>query len=420
MRVVHIAWLYGLNNTGGACMAATRLHLALLDAGVESHYICVQQREMGPNVHALPARGLLRIIQYVVTRIVWLLGYLTPKRGIIMPNLVPMFTLGRVLEQIKPDVVHVHWYSMDTISFRQLAEMPCPVVMTLHDLFDVTIEEPFPVTDKRHVDGVSKENANWYERWLFARKRRAMDICRPLMIGPSKWICNIAASTLIGKSLQYHVVSNVFDDAFAYDESLCKRHDKFTILFGANGGRALPRKGWPEFLKALPFLSGEAKGNSEIVVFGESAESYEEGGVPVRFAGALSSSDQLRVAYHKADLLVLPSLMDNAPNVKFEGWFCGLPVVTFNRTGCAEFVEQKVNGWVAPDGDYRSFAEGIEFFHRLYRDADYGMLRARIARDAFLKFNKSAIALQFVESYSQAVRGFSETSATRARECLNT
>ena len=61
MRVAHIAFQYGLNNTGGAAIAATRLHQALLKHGVESHYICVYAREKGENVHELP-RGWKRRI----------------------------------------------------------------------------------------------------------------------------------------------------------------------------------------------------------------------------------------------------------------------------------------------------------------------------------------------------------------------
>lgn len=53
MKIVHIRFQYRLNNTGGAVIAATRLHLALFKAGVESHYVCVHQLEDGQNIHGV-------------------------------------------------------------------------------------------------------------------------------------------------------------------------------------------------------------------------------------------------------------------------------------------------------------------------------------------------------------------------------
>ena len=60
LRVVHLAYYYG-NNTSGAPVAATRLHQALLRAGVDSHFICVEQRDSGVNVHAARRLGRLQI-----------------------------------------------------------------------------------------------------------------------------------------------------------------------------------------------------------------------------------------------------------------------------------------------------------------------------------------------------------------------
>lgn len=55
MTVVHIAYKYGEKNTGGAAIASTRLHKAMLRAGVNSHYICVHREESeGTNVYELP------------------------------------------------------------------------------------------------------------------------------------------------------------------------------------------------------------------------------------------------------------------------------------------------------------------------------------------------------------------------------
>lgn len=44
-----------------------------------------------------------------------------------------------------------------------------------------------------------------------------------------------------------------------------------------------------------------------------------------------------------------------------EALACGVPVVGFNWGGQAEFIEHKVDGWLATPGDYDGLAEGIEW-----------------------------------------------------------
>lgn len=398
MRVVHIAYLYGLNNTGGACMAATRLHLALLRNNVDSHFICLQQKEPGPNVHELPRRGILRAIQYVLTRIVWVLGYLTPEHRIIMPNLVPLLTLEKTLRKIKPDIVHIHWYMMDTISFAQLANMPCPVVMTLHDLFDVSIESPCPGNDFRYVTGLTTKNSTWTERWMFQNKHSAMKRIRPLMIGPSQWICKTAQDSIIGRGLTFCCIGNVYDPAFTYTKKPRTTSSRLQILFGANGGRCDPNKGWEDFVHSLEHLDKETKASIDVIIFGEDGLPYCDYGIPVHFAGVITSATELCRLYNSADIAVVPSRIENAPNVKFEAWLCGLPVIAFNRTGCAEQIKNGENGWIANDGDFDGFARGISYFYNLLKDDKLNDLREVIA-----KWAKSALQEQDVVKETRRV-----------------
>lgn len=384
-------------------MAATRLHLALLQSGVDSHFICVHKKGNGPNVYELPNGVCSRKAHYIITRIIWLLGYLTPFHRVVMPNIIPLFSLKQTLKTIHPDIVHIHWYMLDTISFPQLSSMPCHTVMTLHDLFGVNIEEPYPASDRRFIDGLTPSNTNWYERWLFRRKCDAMLACRPTMTGPSQWICNVAKASIIGRNLQYAVVGNIFDRTFTFEENRCKSHGRFCILFGAYGGRCNPKKGWKDFIRAIPLLSNDVRVNSDVFIFGETAEEHAEHGLQIKFLGELTSADQLKNAYHTADVLILPSLEDNAPNVKFEAWLCGTPVIAFNRTGCAEHIIQKENGWVARDGNFGEFAEGIAYFYRLFKDGLLPKTKEHIAQWAQKQFNEHAVLDALKSVYSNAI-----------------
>jgi glycosyltransferase involved in cell wall biosynthesis len=107
----------------------------------------------------------------------------------------------------------------------------------------------------------------------------------------------------------------------------------------------------------------------------------------------------LQNLHHRVDVFALPSKQDNAPQVKFEALIDGLPVIAFDRTGCAEYLENGVNGWVAPDGDYREYAKGIEHFRNLFVCGKLQELRQQIADKTKSKFSEENIVGQYLKIY---------------------
>ncbi|MFZ1105839.1 MAG: glycosyltransferase family 4 protein, partial [Hyphomicrobiaceae bacterium] len=73
-------------------------------------------------------------------------------------------------------------------------------------------------------------------------------------------------------------------------------------------------------------------------------------------------------AYHRAELFVLPSLMDGFGFVTAEALACGLPAVVTDQCGSAEWVRPGHTGWVIPAADVGALASVIE--EALTRRAD--------------------------------------------------
>ena len=63
--------------------------------------------------------------------------------------------------------------------------------------------------------------------------------------------------------------------------------------------------------------------------------------------------------YSAADVLVIPSLEDNQPNVMTEALCCGLPVVAFKNTGIIEMINEQ-NGIFAQHQNADSLASAIQ------------------------------------------------------------
>lgn len=403
MRVVHLSYDYGLSGTSGAPIAASRLHLALLRQGVDSHFVCVRQLEAGPNVHRLPSSWLGQKLFYFFPRVFWVLSKVVCGK-LLMPNLLPLPGFARLMRELKPDVVHLHFIGQDMVSFAQLAQVKAKFVYTLHDVSAVNAIEPYVRSDRRFVEGFTLDNSSRAERWMFARKQRFLAATRPIFTGPSDWICGMLRQSLLGRGAEVSRVLNIVDPVYRYDPALCVASEKFTILFGAFGGRASSYKGWPDLEAALRLLPAEVREKTEVVVFGEQAEPYAINGVTVRFVGAIRDPQELRRLHHRADVFALPSRQDNAPQVKFEALLDGLPVLAFERTGCPEFIESGCNGWVAADGDIRGYADGLATFYARWQRGELAAQRAVIAAAAAKAFDERLVVEQILAIYGMAFR----------------
>lgn len=401
MRVLHLSYDYGLKGTSGAPIAAARLHLALLRAGVDSHFICVRKLEDGPNVTALPRSWIGQKIFYFYPRVGWVLTKLLFGK-MLMPNLISLPGFAKTVGNINPDIVHIHLIAQDMVSFEQLEKLDCKFVYTMHDLTCVNAIEPHPCGDRRFAEGFIKQNSSAVERWMFGRKRKFIETVNPVFTGPSDWVCRMFRESLLGKGRKAHVVLNIVDPAFAYDAARLVPHEKFTVLFGAFGGRASPYKGWPDLEAALKMLPNEIRTNTVVNVFGEQSDDCEIDGVQIHFLGPIKNVEVMRGLHHSADVFALPSRQDNAPQVKFESLLDGLPVIAFNRTGCAEFIDHRANGWVAADGDIADYASGLAFFYEKFGNGELSALRQPIADAAKKAFAESEIVSKMLAVYRNA------------------
>lgn len=115
----------------------------------------------------------------------------------------------------------------------------------------------------------------------------------------------------------------------------------------------------------------------------------------VHFAGA---QQDVKPFYGMADALVLPTLYDPFPNVCVEALACGLPVLTSDTCGAAEFIRPGINGWVVPALDVAGLSHAL---------ATWQAQRARwpemsaAARDSVAELTLDAMAQQLLAQYQR-------------------
>lgn len=99
--------------------------------------------------------------------------------------------------------------------------------------------------------------------------------------------------------------------------------------------------------------------------------------------------------YGAADVFVLPTLYDPAPDATLEAMACGLPVVTSTKSGAAEILLEHDAGLVCPAGDVAGLAAQM-------RSLLVPETRERLganARNAALPLSPAAVTLQLVLLY---------------------
>ena len=128
-------------------------------------------------------------------------------------------------------------------------------------------------------------------------------------------------------------------------------------------GRLSPEKGHAVFLDAVARLKADGS-DFRAVFVGEGQErerlalQTRELGLEDRVVFAGYHAD-VAPFYGAADLVVLPSLSENMPNVALEAMSFGKPVVATRVGGVPEVVVDEQTGRVVPSNDPNALAEGI-------------------------------------------------------------
>ena len=110
----------------------------------------------------------------------------------------------------------------------------------------------------------------------------------------------------------------------------------------------------------------------------------------------------MRTAYSAADLLVIPSRVDNLPNMGVEANACGTPIVAFNTAGLPSIVKNKYNGYLAKPFDINDLLEGIYWVLNCNRK----QLKKNCRKHVLDNFESKKIALKHIELYKKIINDY--------------
>lgn len=346
MRIAHIS----TSSTGGAGIAATRLNDGLRALNIESTIISPGNKSVITRFDFVSK--LTTVLQESATREIY---------GIATPFSISKIDRDELIRNY--DVLHIHnWYNLlSSQDLKYLGER-IPLVFSMHDERLLTGGCHMSLGCNRFMNSCSHCPAVVIGKPTISH---AKEIISELLIHlpkfevvtPSHWMKmqwdlaypNIGSvSTIIPNIISHPEVTT---RKFSSDEIL-------DIIF-ISANLFTPVKGLRNLISAVKRY--DLTSNIRLHLVGKGVFKSLPKNLDVNVYGQLTPNEVSNVM-KISDLLVVPSLSENSPNVIAEAQLQGLPVLASNVGGNSELIEHAVTGFLSnPDVD----SLGLELRHLL-------------------------------------------------------
>ncbi len=302
-----------------------------------------------------------------------------------------------LLDELRPDVVHVgHLNHLSTSLVFPVKERKIPLVFTLHDywlmcprgqfiqMYENERGEPWPLCDgqedrkcavrcyRRYFGDDADEyelDATHWTGWVSRRMGHVRRVCDAvdIFLAPARYLLDrfrdefgISESKLVYLDYGFHRDRLVGRSR--------RRDEPFT--FGYIGTH-IPAKGVDHLVQAFGELTGQPRlriwgrdRGAETAGLQRMAKSLpSDAGERVQWMAEYRNQDIVRNVFDHCDAIVVPSIWaENSPLVIHEAQQAGVPVITADYGGMAEYVKHEENGLLFTHRDPSSLARQMQRF----------------------------------------------------------
>lgn len=320
---------------------------------------------------------------------------------------------ARILEEFRPDVVHVNHVShLSTSLLRVVSNRGIPLVYTLHDFWLMCPRgqfvqrtapegaEPYPLCDGQqdrkcaekcyslYFSGAPEEwetDAQRWTAWVAERMRHVREMASlvDVFIGPSRHLLARYRDEFGLPAGKLELLDYGFDLSRLSGR---RRQPEGRYVFGYIGTH-IPSKGIHHLLEAFALVSGDPL----LRVWGQPRDPYTAslrrvaadlpGGASrrIEWMGEYQNERIVSEVFNRVDAIVVPSIwVENSPLVIHEAQQARVPVVTGDAGGMAEYVRHRFNGLLFRHRDKASMAREMQ---ALVEDPELG---SRLGARGFL------------------------------------
>lgn len=274
--------------------------------------------------------------------------------------------LIRKIDEIKPDIIHLHnihgYYINYPILFEYLNSTNTPVVWTLHDCWAFTGHcahfMEIGCYKWRELCDDCKLTSNYPRAYCsntkanFELKRQLFSRANITIVPVSNWLSNFVGESFLKSKARMVIHNGINIDIFRPLEQ--KSHERINIL----GVSSIwdNSKGLGDFYKLREALDERRYNITLVGLTKQQIDILPKGIVGIE---RTNSTEELVRAYNDADIFVNPTYADSFPTTNIEALACGTPIVTYLTGGCPEAITPDT-GAVVEQGDIAGLVRAIE------------------------------------------------------------
>lgn len=285
---------------------------------------------------------------------------------------IPTRNLIRWIDEIKPEIVHLHNLHSNYIHLNMLlhylAERDIKTIVTLHDCWFIT-GGCFHYTaagcnkwltnckncPKKKEDTpafFSKQSA----KILADRKKFLLAIPHLYITGVSQWMAHEAQRTFLKDTPNYVITNGIDMEVFKPTPSDFRKRlgleDKYIILGPASKWLLSVNK------QVMAEFSNIMQPDEVLLLFGVT-NAIDNLPDNIITYGYTKNREELAQLYTMVDVFANVTREDSLSLINVEAQACGTPVVTFNQTGPKETVDD-INSFNVPVGDVHKLYEAVQ------------------------------------------------------------
>lgn len=185
-------------------------------------------------------------------------------------------------------------------------------------------------------------------------------------------------------SQDIHVVYPALDTSIFYPLEKEKITPKVNVALVTSGN--FKKRGLDIFLKAIESLPQEVREKASFRVLGK------DNSMDSKFLTFDPPRSDIENYYRSIDVLVLPARIEEFGRVVLEAMGCGLPVITTDKVGAAELLEDESREFVIPCQSIEALAKALT---RMINDADLRKRLGQLNAETALKNSEALVYEKF-------------------------
>ena len=371
MKILHL----GFSDTnGGAAIAMMRLHESLLESNIDSNVLVCEKLSDTNKVFSSTNNKFDKWRSEFKIKLARQKKFLF-KSGNLFSHSINFFDSNvlKEIDKINPDIINLHWINNEFISIKQISKISKPIIWTMLDMWPMCGGEHYTL-NKRYIDGYHSLNREKNESGLDLNKiiwRKKIKYFKnkiDTVVCISDWLKSEAKKSILFRDRKIVKINlplnnnewQPFDKNEARNILNLPKKKKIFLFVSTNGIKDF-RKGFNFIDDALKKLSISSK-DFLLVIVGIKSH-VEKKPYEIKFVDDVKNGEvnKLKLIYSSADLLLAPSILEAQGQVAVESLSCGLPVVSFNKTGFSDVIQHKVNGYLSDYLDKDDFINGIKW-----------------------------------------------------------